>query len=487
LNRLIGSALALCATTAVAWAGHEAPPPAVDGHFEEWSPTRPAYTDASDDGDVIDFGRIWVSSDSVRLTMRLEVGTEISLQGGNSITLLIDGDADAATGRPAEGIGAELTWTFGAREGTIAGGGLETTIGQSDVGLRQAPTVSSSEFEISFLRRARDGTPLIQGPSASLVLVDHGGDRLPDRGAVTVVLSDAPPPAPPAVSLERRRPGEVRVLTYNVLFDGLFKRPGPFLRLLRAIDPDVICFQEIWSHTARQAADQVSLAIPEATWFGAGMSEGHIVSRFPLSESDSIDEAGNYWALIDLPDDRYDTDLLIVSAHPPCCDNEAGRQEELDGIAAWARDFVSPGGACLPRGTPVVVAGDMNLVGRAKQVRTLVAGEIVDEETHGRSGALDWDGTPLADAEPRHAGGYDTFTWRDPRSSFAPGRLDYIVYSDSVLELGNALVLATEELAPDVLERYGLRPGDAADASDHLPVFADFTPVALRSQREATE
>ena len=282
-------------------------------------------------------------------------------------------------------------------------------------------------------------------------------------------------------------PDDIRVLTYNVLFDGLFKRPAPFFRVLRAIDPDVICFQEIWAHTAEQAADQVSLALPDARWHGAHTTEGHVVSRYPLIESRAIDEAGNYWALIDLPDDRYNFDLSVVSAHPPCCDNETERQEELDGIAAWVRDLVGPGGHDLPDGTPLIVAGDMNLVGRARQVRTLIRGEIVDEETHGESRPLDWDGTPLADAEPRHAGGHDAFTWRDSRSSFAPGKLDYIVYSDSVLRLANAFVLASEELPPEALERYGLRPADTLEASDHLPVVADFTPAVGRSRREAAE
>jgi endonuclease/exonuclease/phosphatase family metal-dependent hydrolase len=488
VRRLVWS-LAALVVAAAASAAAAGTPVAVDGQFAEWRNEPPACSDASGDGGAVDFGRVWVRSDSERVTIRFEVGSEISLQGSNSITLLVDGDGDASTGRPAEGIGAELTWVFGERSGVLSEGGRDATVEQSDVGLRQAPTVTSTEFEVSFHRRTIDGVSLIPGPKASIVLVDRSGprgDRLPDRGAVTIALSDAPPPPPPAVSLERRNPDDVRVLTYNVLFDGLFKRPGPFVRVLRAVDPDVICFQEIWTHTARQAADQVSLALPGSEWFGAHTSEGHVVSRFPLIESSAIDEAGNYWALIDLPDDRYATDLSVVSAHPPCCDNEVGRQEELDGIAAWVRDLVAPGGR-VPEGTPIVVAGDMNLVGGARQVRTLVAGEIVDEATYGSSGPLDWDGTPLADAEPLHAGGYDTFTWRDARSSFAPGKLDYIVYSDSVLELENAFVLSTEDLAPEVLERYGLRPGDTLVASDHLPVVADFTPSASRSQTEAAE
>lgn len=462
-------------------------PVAVDGAFHEWDGTPPAWTDPADDGRGIDFGRLWVQSDSSRLTLRFEVGCEINLQNDNAIAILIDSDGDASTGRAAGGIGAEFLWRFGERSGVIAVGESEAAVGQEAIGLRQAPTVSSAEFEISLLRRTTDGVVLIPGPDAWLVLLDEGGDRLPDEGAVATPLSQSPPPPPPPVSLERHGAGGIRVLTYNVLFDGLFKRPGPFSRVLRAVDPDVICFQEIWSHTAEQAADQVSLALPDALWYGAHTTEGHVISRYPLIESRAIDEAGNYWALIDLPDERYGVDLSVVSAHPPCCDNEVERQEELDGIAAWVRDLVRSGGHGLPQGTPLIVAGDMNLVGRSCQVRTLLQGEIADQTTYGESQPLDWDGTPLADAEPRHAGGHDVFTWRDGGSSFAPGKLDYIVYSDSVLRLGNAFVLATEELPLEVLDRYGLRQEDTLEASDHLPVVADFTPTVARSRRGAVE
>ena len=470
--------------------GASGPPPAVDGHVEDWADTPPAWTDPSGDGARIDIGRVWVRSDSARLTLRFEVAPEINLQNGNQITLYVDGDADAATGRAVQGLGAELSWTFGQRTGTVWRRGRVESAGQADIGLLQAPTVSSREFEISVLRRAADGTALIQGPTVSLAVVDEGsatGDRVPDEGSVTAGISDAPPPHPPAVSLERRDPNDVRILTWNVLFDGLFKRPAPFIRVLRAIDPDVICFQEIWSHTAQDAADQVSLALPGSTWYGGNTNDGLIISRYPIIEAQAIDEAGNYWALVDLPDDRYGVDLSIVSAHPPCCEKEKERQDELDGIAAWLRELLAPGDARLAPGTPIVVAGDMNLVGGSRQVRTLVAGEIADEAAFGPSHPADWDGTPLADAEPRHAGGRDTYTWRDARSSFAPGRLDYIIYSDSVGKLGNAFVLATEELDAATLERYGLRANDTIEASDHLPVVADLTLGGARVRAGSAE
>ncbi len=476
-------------------------PVAVDGLFEDWEDIDACWEDPSGDGDVIDFGGVRVHSDRERITLLFDVGSEMNLQGGNMITLLLDGDGDTSTGRPVEGLGAELIWTFGEREGEVWTDGEGTKVGQADIGLRQAPTVSSTRFEVSFLRRTKDGVDIAPGPGASFVLLDEGraeGDRLPDEGSVTVGLSDSAPSQARPVSLERRSPDDIRVVTWNVLFDGLFKRPAPFIRVLRALDPDVICFQEIWAHTSQQAADQVSLALPGSRWYGASSGEGHIVSRYPLLMERSVDESGNYWSLVDLPDDRYDVDLSVVSAHPPCCDKEEERQRELDGIAAWLRELQIPGGVLeppeeppldfdLPVGTPIIIAGDMNLVGGARQVRTLTDGDIVNEETFGPSHAADWDGTPLADAWPRVTGGREVFTWRDARSSFSPGKLDYIVYSDSVLELRNAFALETTGLTTDDLARYGLEAEDTLDASDHLPVVADFILVGAPVRTEAIE
>lgn len=457
------------------------PVPVSDGRFDEWDGRAPVHADPSGDAPSIDFGRLWAMSDAERVTLRLEIGTELNLQGHNAITIAIDGDNDAATGCARDGLGAELVWTFGERSGLHCHDGYATRIRQGDFDLRTAPTVSSTEFEISFRRARTDGTPLLPGPVVSLVIRggnDETADRLPDAGVVTLTLSGEPPPTPPAPSLERSHPEDIRVLTWNVRFDGLFHRPAAFLRVLRAIDPDVVCFQEIWGHTSQQSADQVALALPESDWHAAAAVEGHIVSRYPFRSEASIDESGNYWAWIDLPDDRYDADLSIVNAHPPCCEKEQRRQNELDGIAAWVRDLVTPGGFEVPAGTPTVITGDMNLVGGAAQLRTIQAGRIADEAMYGPSFAPDWDGTALADADPRVANGFSNATWRNPDGEYSPGKLDYVLYSDSVLRLHNRFVLDTSRLPAALLERYGLRRDDTDIASDHFPVVADFTPVA---------
>ena len=116
----------------------------------------------------------------------------------------------------------------------------------------------------------------------------------------------------------------------------------------------------------------------------------------------------------------------------------------------------------------------MNLVGYAEQLDSLLNGWISDEDKFGVSRAADWDGTGFADAIPYHTTCGEAYTWRDDERSFAPGRLDYIVYSDSVLELRNRFVLWTPDLTAAELQSLHLEADDTAKASDHLPVVADF-------------
>src|SRR5690606_14198881 len=66
------------------------------------------------------------------------------------------------------------------------------------------------------------------------------------------------------------------------------------------------------------------------------------------------------------------------------------------------------------------------------------------------------------------------FTWNNPGSSFAPGKLDFIIYSGSVMEKTNAFVLNTAHLSQNLLAQNGLNGTEVSNASDHAPVVADF-------------
>jgi endonuclease/exonuclease/phosphatase family metal-dependent hydrolase len=456
----------------------------VDGLFGDWEDIPPAYTDAPGDqtSGQTDFGRIWIANDEDRLHICIEVGDEIDLQEDNRITLFLDTDNDASTGQPRHGIGAELGWTFGNRIGFFVAEGHSFDIRHDDIGIVTAPSVTSTRFEITIDRWAMPvgSYPIFEGDTLRLAMADsYGGDVIPDDGDSIVFTIDnsALEPIHPA-TLRRQEGSQIRFLTYNVLFDGIFdpEKRRSFDRILNAVIPDIIGFEEIYDFSAEETRDLVSGMLPAYEWYGAKAGPDIIaVSRYPITGTYPIN--GNGAFLIDLAED-HESELLLVVAHPPCCTNDTGRQLEIDAIMAFIRD--AKAGSREPeliQDTPIVIVGDMNFVGDSRQPNTLITGEIVNTSTYGPWFSPDWDGSDLADALPRHTDSPMTYTWDDDGSSYWPGRLDYIVYSDAVLEIGNTFVLSTRELSEDTLATYSLREDDTPVASDHLPVVADFSIV----------
>lgn len=166
--------------------------------------------------------------------------------------------------------------------------------------------------------------------------------------------------------------------------------------------------------------------------------------------------------------------MLFINSHLSCCGNDASRQDQVDEMMAW---MINNEGN-LNINTPIVYAGDLNLVGYAQQLETLLNGDIVQTQTFGPGGLPDWDGTPWSDALPRQTHQPFTYTWRDDGDgNFPPGRLDLVLYSDAVIVKEHAFVLETESTPEDVLAPLGLIQDDTHTASDHLPVVMDFTIV----------
>ena len=124
----------------------------------------------------------------------------------------------------------------------------------------------------------------------------------------------------------------------------------------------------------------------------------------------------------------------------------------------------------------------MNVVPDApiQPFKTLLSGNIVDEETFGPDFRIDWDGTDMADARPSHnALGKEHYTWRNDSLQFKPSALDRIIFTDSVMSLHRRFVLNTTIMSADDLAKLGLRQSDVLYGGnpnyyDHLPLFADF-------------
>jgi exonuclease III len=454
----------------------------LDENFDDWKNTPVQYTDRSGDGNAagIDFRDIKISNDEERIYLYFDVTTEINLDENNQVTMYVDADNNRTTGLNKYGIGAELVFNFGQRKGIIyTAAGTTHNVFHHHVGLNMSPTVSGSLYELSFnkLWRFSNKTLSVQS-QLKIALVDESiaGDRAPDTDqGIGYTLDQGITFSRSVFSLEKENPEVVRVLSYNVLRDNLFEAAlaPSFGRIFQAIKPDIIGFCEIYDYSGAETAAKVSSFIPLEggnTWYyGHVDPDIRLVSRYPVTASASLD--GNGAFLLNVKGKP----LICIVTHLPCCANETGRQREIDRIMSFIRS-VKYGISVfqVPQNTPIIVMGDMNLVGLREQQQTLTTGDIKNNSEFGPDEFPDWDDTPLDDALPVTTNLPATFTWYNDGSSYGPGRLDYILYTGSVMERVNQFSLWSPALTNEQLTSSGLQKDDVPTVSDHLPLVCDF-------------
>jgi endonuclease/exonuclease/phosphatase family metal-dependent hydrolase len=450
----------------------------LDERVSDWDEIPVLYKDLTGDGvsNGIDFDQYWVENDDQYLYFRIELGQEINFQSGNDLAFYIDIDNNPNTGFPVDGIGADLRYFPGLRFGFAHFGNQIVEVRHNDIGLMSSPTVSSDFFEIAILRNTTiDGFSFEMGPVIRTAWREDifGGDRLPDgSGGLLYEMSDRVMQLP-TIDFGKNTPSDLRVISHNALRDGMFEfgRKASFERLLQSTQPDIIGYQEIYNQSATDVKNFVSNTLPGQTWYAEQRGpDVFVVSKYPITRSQSLD--GNGAFLLDLGD----KDLLFIVAHLPCCDNEDQRQREADRIMGFIRDAKAGIGTfTINENTPIVIVGDMNLVGFREQQQTLITGNIINETLFGSDAAPDWDDSDLEDAVPYATGLPAAATWVQPGSSFSPGRLDYILYSGSQMEIQNTYAIYTEGMTSSQLNQNNLESFDAYNASDHLLCVADFS------------
>jgi endonuclease/exonuclease/phosphatase family metal-dependent hydrolase len=296
--------------------------------------------------------------------------------------------------------------------------------------------------------------------------------------------AQAPPVSLPA-PIARTSPVALRVVTWNIGanagapsaggaidIEGS-SRPAAFARVMRALDPDVVCLQEYTRPPARAAAlfDALRPLAGGRRWQAFNALGNVLLSRYPLADRTSrtlrfrLSQRAHAIARVDVPDSIAMVDPVAVCTHLQSgggAANAGFRQRHSETIL---RD-VAPR---LPRhGTvsPLIVMGDLNAVD----------GTVPYLLSRGSEGASP---LSLADARPLHNGaGPERYTWRDDSQRFAPGVLDYVLFSGNALAVRQAFVLNTTSLDSLALLAFGLRRGDtmrdaARGVHDHLPVVVD--------------
>ncbi|MCG8408321.1 MAG: endonuclease/exonuclease/phosphatase family protein [Phycisphaerales bacterium] len=316
-------------------------------------------------------------------------------------------------------------------------------------------------------------------------------------------VSASPLIAQTGTFLDRPVSSDLRVVTYNVHWDSIFPDDDPnnhpfrsfdkvdeFRRVIVALNPDIMCLQEInGDRNPQDIADIFDQVLPLSggQWQAMIGHSNVIVSRYPLSmmaeHTVPAGQRAQAMALVDLPNETYLSDIYLINEHYRCCggvDNDPQRQQQSDAVVNWMRDARSPGEfISLPEDTPIVVLGDFNIVGGPGPLDTLLCGNISDEGTYGNDSPPDWDGTCNVDVHPMHNGaGSDDYTWRNDNSNFDPGRLDYITFSDSLIMAVHDFVLNTTLMSPSDLNAVGLQQFDVVlnppGHFDHLPLVVDF-------------
>ena len=462
-------------------AGH---PITIDGQFQDWENVPIAYSDIEGDGISADFANIKVTYDMEFLFIYFSFHYgEFLMQDWNAFHLYIDADNDSATGLEFNGIGAELDWTFGQRQGVFYFNGGSSDVWQNDLSLRIGPTITSSEFEIAMARNSDimtlNGSQVLVEGRIIIAEAPPNSDVVPNEsGGISFTIGEDAVPSPEPISLVRRHENDIRVLTYNTLWDGILEadRQPKFKRIIQALDPDVIALQE---HTDWDQIDDIIQSwFPQEIWH-ASWTYGDLVvlSRFPiLNDANLISSERTMCALLDT-EDELGKNLLVINSHLSCCAYNDSRQEQVDEFASVWRNWItnSEGPFDLEFETPFVHVGDFNFVGYRQQVETLRIGDIVDENEYGDDFPPDWDASNIVDLFSRHTHKRMGYTWRSDGSSFNPGKLDYIFYSDATIDTGKHYILNTLALDDETLAGYGLEWDDTQEASDHLPRVFDIS------------
>ena len=436
------------------------------------------------------------------------LGVDLEILLSPPVSSLSASDADRVRQRAARSGGPAPKLTMGVNVLRHDGPNTFTRLGHADVGFVAGPTYASEWYEARLDRHAPAlaGTGLAGGQLADggrargLVLVTDGDGRVVRYSdPLEFVLPELGPERRPTnVGIPAQRAGTIRVLSMNVLRGKPATEPAAFARLIAAVQPDVLLLQEAddfdsdrleawlsgyvgslpakheWADGVQSLAGGVgawdAVAIADA---GVAIATPHLITGTyddpiviadpsPGAEPGSTRTVRAVAAMVSTPLG----DVLALSTHLKCCGSDGSREDMIrmaETSAINERFGAIADAAVAGEGRRIaarLIGGDLNLVGSRGPMENLAAG------LSGSGGDLTPAETPIL--------GYDAaYTWRNDRSSFGPGRLDWFLVGDA--RVVGSFAVDTRLIDPATLAALGLEPDDSA-ISDHLPVVVDLKP-----------
>lgn len=439
-------------------------------------------------------------ADEHYLFVRFSVADEqFTLQSASrSVSVWVDCDANASTGAAVKGrgeaIGADLQVLFspGGRSGVklvaldATGGSRE--LSKADFDLVFAPTYASSWYEMRLCRTPVDTSSL---PATGLLAPGRikGFASVLDGNGLVAAASDTFAVETEETCMGGRRltaedlpsppEGGMRVVSWNVELSKPMESPAPFARVIKALNPDVLLVQE-WEKGDAAEVDAWFEQHVGGTWHvrkapGTMATGGGVLiaSRFEMVPGEPGAVECTFRNDRNEPETKpvrfVDTTLntpmgpvQVGSMHLKSRGTKDSIEDRRRMAEARAINAAFANNASSAAAARRIMSGDLNLVGSRPPLDILRAG-------------IDADGSDLSPAAAMVHGDLAFYTWQDEKSPFSPGRLDWIVYSDSNLKEQAAFVLDAARLDQSVLTKLGIEPGDTA-AADHLPVVLDLLP-----------
>lgn len=448
-------------------------PVVFDGEMDEWS----GHTNAWADGRYIylHFTPTGVDAQTIQAapyTTRIRIDTDNDQSTGQPMSTL------NMTGAilPPQGVDLLIELSPKNEIGSIGiGSGVSgftpagdlVVMGHADLGFAFLPTYLAEAYEARIDRHG-PGAQMLQGSGPINIVIDQVNINDGFRWSTPTINLNLPAlqPIKPSPSMLPIKPkAGVRMMSTNVLFSSPLSEPDAFARVLGAINPDVILYQE-WFNTNPSAVQNWldtyagkgwDLHMPSSRDGVAIATKNPIIARYDevLPPSGEGRPARAVAALI-----QTDVgELLAISVHLKCCGN-AGSSEDIKRIeqAQAINAFVQSVQKKHPH-AKLVIAGDFNLVGSRIPLDTMADSLAVD-------------GTALTPVKTLHIGDNSMVTWIDEKSRFSPGRLDWMLYDNAISTAANAFVLDTRNLSAKSLAALGLQVDDTK-ASDHLPIILD--------------
>ena len=241
----------------------------VDGFFDDWNSNSIIFYDDSLDTEGVDLLQFSVCNDDKNIYFRLILDSEIDLSDSTDlyarIRLYIDRDNNNQTGYPVNGIGSEYGIDFNEKLMFNDVFYPENTVQTSlyELNIVPLPTITSNEFEISLDRTGFSDTISFSFEES----VD--GDKMPNSDQIfEYILNDNSVSSIPNISFEKFDSNYVRIMTYNILSNGINNpnRREQLKRVISSVDADIFTFNECGGVSLEQMENFFS-EFSEDNWY----------------------------------------------------------------------------------------------------------------------------------------------------------------------------------------------------------------------------